>query len=225
MPVAQPRPAPNPARRQRLLEAGERLFSSIGYRAVTMARIAEEAGFAKATVYAYFADKDDVFRSVAEHVAQRLVSAVASGLDGAGSLSARVTAALTAKTSSSMTLWQARHMRRSCSKPRTAWSALPSTTPTGAFSRSSLRPWLKAPSRGWRPGGWPALACARAAGLRRALTAAQPWSLISKFLLAVCSIAKCVPYLKPPTSCALNIAVIGDVIGYGSPLPAPRSEA
>ena len=97
MPVAQPRPAPNPARRQRLLEAGERLFSSIGYRAVTMARIAEEAGFAKATVYAYFADKDDVFRSVAEHVAQRLVSAVASGLDGAGSLSARVTAALTAK--------------------------------------------------------------------------------------------------------------------------------
>jgi AcrR family transcriptional regulator len=97
MSVAQPRPAPNPVRRQRLLEAGERLFSSIGYRAVTMARIAEEAGFAKATVYAYFADKDDVFRSVAGDVAERLVSAVADGLDGTGSLSARVTAALSAK--------------------------------------------------------------------------------------------------------------------------------
>lgn len=97
MSITQPRPAPNPVRRQRLLEAGARLFSSIGYRAVTMARIAEEAGFAKATVYAYFADKDDVFRSVAEQVAERLVSAVAAGLDGTGSLSARVSAALTAK--------------------------------------------------------------------------------------------------------------------------------
>ena len=44
------RPAPSPARRQRLLEAAERLFSIVGYRAVTIAAIATEAGFAKATV-------------------------------------------------------------------------------------------------------------------------------------------------------------------------------
>ncbi len=91
------RPAPSPARRQRLLEAAERLFSRVGYRAVTIAAIATEAGFAKATVYAYFADKDDLFRAVGEALAARLVSAVDSGLAGAGTTAQKIAAALAAK--------------------------------------------------------------------------------------------------------------------------------
>ncbi|MGE3845842.1 MAG: TetR/AcrR family transcriptional regulator, partial [Gammaproteobacteria bacterium] len=55
------RPAPSPARRERLVVAAETLFSRHGLRAVTMAAIAAEAGLAKATVYAYFPDKEALF--------------------------------------------------------------------------------------------------------------------------------------------------------------------
>lgn len=99
-----PRPAPNPQRRRRLVEAAERLFSTVGYRAVTVAAIAAEAGVAKATVYAYFADKDEIFRAVAELLAASLVSAVEQGLAGEGSTAARIVAALRAKDSLIYTL-------------------------------------------------------------------------------------------------------------------------
>ena len=62
-----------------------------------MAAIADEAGFAKATIYAYFADKDDVFRAVAASVAERLIAAVDGGLAGSGSTGMRLVAALRAK--------------------------------------------------------------------------------------------------------------------------------
>lgn len=97
--AAEARPAPSPVRRARLLEAAERLFSKVGYRAVTMAGIAAEAGLAKATVYAYFSDKDDVFRAVGEALAARLVTAVENGLLETGSTAERIAAALSAKDS------------------------------------------------------------------------------------------------------------------------------
>jgi AcrR family transcriptional regulator len=88
------RHAPSPARRQRLLEAAESLFSTVGYRATTMAAIARQAGFAKATVYAYFADKDDVFRAVARSVAARLLATVDRGLASRGTTVERLMVAL-----------------------------------------------------------------------------------------------------------------------------------
>lgn len=91
------RPAPNPERRARLLEAAERLFTAHGYRGVSMARIAEEAGVSRATVYAYFADREHVFRAVAEHVADRIEAAVEDALAGPGDTVARLTRALRAK--------------------------------------------------------------------------------------------------------------------------------
>lgn len=91
------RPAPNPARRERVLEAAERLFSASGFRAVTMAGIADAAGFAKGTVYAYFADKDDVFRNVRERVVTRLLAGIETALRAPGTTTERVTAALRAK--------------------------------------------------------------------------------------------------------------------------------
>jgi AcrR family transcriptional regulator len=91
------RPAPNPARRRRLLEAAEKLFSRSGFRAVTMARIAEEAGCAKATAYAYFADRDEVFQAVATAVAARITAAVDGALAGRGDTCDRLVRALHAK--------------------------------------------------------------------------------------------------------------------------------
>lgn len=90
-------PAPNPARRQRLLAAAEQLFSRVGYRAATIGAIASEAGLAKATVYAYFADKDEIFRAVADSVARRLLAVVTAGLVRDATLSTRLVAALQGK--------------------------------------------------------------------------------------------------------------------------------
>jgi AcrR family transcriptional regulator len=93
------RPAPSPIRRRRILDAAEKLFSRMGFRAVTMARVAEEAGLAKATVYAYFADKDDLFRAVAEDVAERVALALERALEGEGDTTTRLVRALVAKDS------------------------------------------------------------------------------------------------------------------------------
>lgn len=62
-----------------------------------MARIADAAGFAKGTVYAYFADKDDVFRNVRERVVTRLLEGIETALAAPGTTTERVTAALCAK--------------------------------------------------------------------------------------------------------------------------------
>lgn len=91
------RPAPSPARRRRLLDAAERLFSTQGFRAVTMARIAAEAGFAKATAYAYFADKDEVFAAVADELASRVLSRFEAALAQPGTTAERLVRALSGK--------------------------------------------------------------------------------------------------------------------------------
>lgn len=91
------RPAPSPARRERLVVAAETLFSRHGLKAVTMAAIAAEAGLAKATVYAYFPDKEALFRAVAERFAEALLAAVEAGLAAEGGTAARIAAALVAK--------------------------------------------------------------------------------------------------------------------------------
>ena len=62
-----------------------------------MELVARESGYAKATVYAYFKNKDALFRAVAEDVAQRIVGAVETALLGGGTPAARVGAALQAK--------------------------------------------------------------------------------------------------------------------------------
>jgi AcrR family transcriptional regulator len=59
-----------------------------------MARLAEAAGYAKGTLYAYFADKDDVFRAVREALIARLLDGVERTLAGPGSTVERVSAAL-----------------------------------------------------------------------------------------------------------------------------------
>lgn len=48
-------------KREQIASAARELFSEYGYRAVSVAQIAEKADIAKGTVYLYFKDKEDLF--------------------------------------------------------------------------------------------------------------------------------------------------------------------
>jgi TetR/AcrR family transcriptional regulator, mexJK operon transcriptional repressor len=51
--------------------AAERAFLAAGFGAVSMDAIAREAGVSKATVYAHFAGKEDLFGAVVTHLSER----------------------------------------------------------------------------------------------------------------------------------------------------------
>jgi AcrR family transcriptional regulator len=84
-------------RRDRLIEAAQTVFAREGLRGASMERIAAEAGVARATVYAYFTDKEDAFVQVAERLAQMLVDTVTQALAGEGSAGERIRGAIVAK--------------------------------------------------------------------------------------------------------------------------------
>jgi TetR/AcrR family transcriptional repressor of mexJK operon len=56
-----PTPQDGPPKRRQVLEAASDLFLAHGYGAVSMDAIARAAGVSKATLYAYFASKDELF--------------------------------------------------------------------------------------------------------------------------------------------------------------------
>ncbi|MCC7250765.1 TetR/AcrR family transcriptional regulator [Hyphomicrobium sp.] len=56
------------ARRQRILEAAERVFTEIGYGAATMEEIAQVAGMSKRTLYDFFSDKRSLFAALISFV-------------------------------------------------------------------------------------------------------------------------------------------------------------
>lgn len=85
------------ARQGKILDAAQHLSLLHGFRATTMEAIAQEAGVAKATAYAYFNDKEATFVGVAERLAGQLENAVAQELAREGSAADRISAALVAK--------------------------------------------------------------------------------------------------------------------------------
>jgi AcrR family transcriptional regulator len=85
------------ARRDKILNAAQKLFTEHGLRATTMEAIAARSAISKATVYAYFRDKDEVFAAVAVRLCEQLRTRVMNGLEQAGGVSDRVTAALNGK--------------------------------------------------------------------------------------------------------------------------------
>jgi len=86
------------ARRRRCLRAAEELFKRIGFRAVTMELVAREANVAKATLYSFFKNKDELFIAVSARMANILLNAVQEALaDPAASLQDRLTEAVLAK--------------------------------------------------------------------------------------------------------------------------------
>ncbi|MBU2549419.1 MAG: TetR/AcrR family transcriptional regulator [Proteobacteria bacterium] len=62
-------------RKERIVRAAYELFNRDGYQAVTMRRIAAEAGVALGTPHAYFRDKQDLFRAVLSRVYRKMDSA------------------------------------------------------------------------------------------------------------------------------------------------------
>jgi AcrR family transcriptional regulator len=68
------------ARLKRVIRAAEELFKRVGFRAVTMEAVAREADVAKATLYAYFKNKDELYLAVCARMARLLARAVEQAL-------------------------------------------------------------------------------------------------------------------------------------------------
>jgi AcrR family transcriptional regulator len=68
------------ARLKRIIRAAEELFKRVGFRAVTMEAVAQEASVAKATLYGYFKNKDALYLAVCARMARLLTRAVEEAL-------------------------------------------------------------------------------------------------------------------------------------------------
>src|ERR1700731_3006582 len=68
------------ARYKRAIRTAEELFKKVGFRAVTMELVAREANVAKATLYSYFKNKDELFLAVCARMAHLLRGAVEQAL-------------------------------------------------------------------------------------------------------------------------------------------------
>jgi len=86
------------ARYKRSLRAAEELFKQVGFRAVTMEMVARQASVAKATLYSFFKNKDELYVAVCERMGRLLHGVVEQALKQPSErLDARLGAALTAK--------------------------------------------------------------------------------------------------------------------------------
>ncbi len=76
---------------QRIFEAANRLFLSRGFSETTMEAIAQEAGVSKATLYAHYGSRDELFSAVIWATAgDRFASGALSGVTGADDLRKKV---------------------------------------------------------------------------------------------------------------------------------------
>lgn len=84
-------------RYHKILRAARGLFAASGFRGVTMEGIAEASGISKATLYAYFTDKDELFEALIRDVARELDEAFSAALEAEGALPSRIANAFLAK--------------------------------------------------------------------------------------------------------------------------------
>jgi AcrR family transcriptional regulator len=84
-------------RRRRILDAARRLMLRDGLRGTTMEAIAREAGMAKPTLYAQFADKEAVFAGILDDLTEALVAGFDAGMAGKGNVAQRIGAAMAGK--------------------------------------------------------------------------------------------------------------------------------
>jgi AcrR family transcriptional regulator len=86
------------ARYKRVMRAAEELFKKVGFRAVTMELVAREGNVAKATLYSYFKNKDELYVAVCARMARILRDSVEQALMKAGTpLDQRLADAVVAK--------------------------------------------------------------------------------------------------------------------------------
>ncbi len=81
--------------RAHIADAAARAFARSGYRATTMAMIAEEAGYTTPTLYSYFRGKEDIFDALSESVLAELQSVFDAPEPGGLSFRQRVELLLT----------------------------------------------------------------------------------------------------------------------------------
>lgn len=84
-------------KRRRILDAARLLMLREGLRGTTMEAIAREAGMAKPTLYAQFADKEAVFTGILDELSDALVAGFDAGMAGPGSVAQRIGAAMAGK--------------------------------------------------------------------------------------------------------------------------------
>jgi AcrR family transcriptional regulator len=86
------------ARYKRVIRTAEELFKKVGFRAVTMELVAREANVAKATLYSYFKNKDELYVAVCARMARILRGSVEQALmKPDASLDERLSEAVVAK--------------------------------------------------------------------------------------------------------------------------------
>jgi AcrR family transcriptional regulator len=96
--ASQSTPNDENARYKRAIRTAEELFKKVGFRAVTMELVAREADVAKATLYSYFKNKDELYLAVCARMARLLRGAVEQALMTPDvPLDARLTDAVIAK--------------------------------------------------------------------------------------------------------------------------------
>jgi AcrR family transcriptional regulator len=84
-------------KREAILEAAFAVFSRYGFRRTSMEDIAREAGISRASIYSYFENKEEIFRSLAATLHERSLSHAETELKGASDLGSRVESALLAR--------------------------------------------------------------------------------------------------------------------------------
>ncbi len=68
-------------RSRSLLESTRRLIAAEGFDAVTMERVAEEAGITKGAIYLYFRNKDQMIVAAVEEIASEMVQSIEGRVD------------------------------------------------------------------------------------------------------------------------------------------------
>jgi len=72
------------ARRSDILHAARRVFAQRGYKEATLEEIAEQAEFAKGTLYNYFQSKEDIFREIILLLMEDVENLAQSAVDAGG---------------------------------------------------------------------------------------------------------------------------------------------
>ncbi|HYB91225.1 MAG TPA: TetR/AcrR family transcriptional regulator [Candidatus Binataceae bacterium] len=78
------------SKRERILQAGLRLFAQQPYQAVTMDHVAQAAGVAKGTLYLYFQSKEDLYLGILNDGLDAVANRYQSGADATATFRERV---------------------------------------------------------------------------------------------------------------------------------------
>lgn len=84
-------------RQQVILEAAWHAFATYGFRKTSMDDIAQRAGMSRPALYQHYKNKNDIFRSLAQHHYDAAAKAVDAALNGEGDLGTRIEQAFVAQ--------------------------------------------------------------------------------------------------------------------------------